>query len=198
VRSRRYLAVRGRPLQRHRRRAERGGRQRSGSAPLIRSITAIPPIEGVADMTQAATRLDVIPQSGHAGAEIRGVDLTRELAEDEIATIRDALLKWKVEFFRDQFLDHDQHLRFSSYFGKPTPAHPLFDSIPDPDYPTIYPIFRDRFKARIANSSGYDKVRWHADVTAAVNPPFASILRAETLPPYGGDTQWSNAVAAYN
>jgi alpha-ketoglutarate-dependent taurine dioxygenase len=149
-------------------------------------------------MTQAATRLDVVPQSGHAGAEIRGVDLTRELAEDEIITIREALLKWKVVFFRDQFLDHDQHLRFSSYFGKPTPAHPLFDSIPDPDYPTIYPIFRDRFKARIANSSGYDKVRWHADVTAAVNPPSASILRAETLPPYGGDTQWSNAVAAYN
>src|SRR5690606_13042213 len=103
VRSRRYLAVRGRPLQRHRRRAERGGRQRSGSAPLIRSITAISPIEGVADMTQAATRLDVIPQSGHAGAEIRGVDLTRELAEDEITTIREALLKWKVVFFRDQF-----------------------------------------------------------------------------------------------
>lgn len=149
-------------------------------------------------MTQAATRLDVIPQSGYAGAEIRGIDLTRELTDDEITTVRDALLKWKVVFFREQFLDHDQHLRFASYFGNPTPAHPLFDSIPDENYPTIYPIFRDRFKARVAKSNGYDKVRWHADVTAAINPPFASILRAEELPPYGGDTQWSNAVAAYN
>lgn len=149
-------------------------------------------------MTQAATRLDVVPQSGYTGAEIRGIDLTRELNEGEIATVREALLKWKVVFFRDQFLDHDQHLRFASSFGKPTPAHPLFDSIPDPEYPTVYPIFRDRFKARIATSGGYDTVRWHADVTAAVNPPFASILRAEELPPYGGDTQWSNAVAAYN
>ncbi|MFE7422406.1 TauD/TfdA dioxygenase family protein [Rhodococcus sp. NPDC057529] len=149
-------------------------------------------------MTQAATRLAVIPQSGYTGAEVRGVDLTHELTGDEIQAIRAALLKWKVVFFREQFLDHDQHLRFASYFGKPTPAHPLFDSIPDPNHPTIYPIFRDRFRSRVASSGGYDKVRWHADVTAVVNPPFASILRAEVLPPYGGDTQWSNGVAAYD
>ncbi|MFF0816041.1 TauD/TfdA dioxygenase family protein [Rhodococcus sp. NPDC003318] len=49
----------------------------------------------------------------------------------------------------------------------------------------------------MSSSSGYDRPGWHADVTAAVNPPAASILRAETLPSYGGDTQWSNTVAAY-
>jgi alpha-ketoglutarate-dependent sulfate ester dioxygenase len=100
-------------------------------------------------------------------------------------------------FFRDQFIGHDDHLRFARAFGAPTPAHPLFDAIPDPNYPAIYPIFRDRFKARYATSDGYDKPRWHADVTAALNPPAASILRAEVIPPYGGDTQWSNTIAAY-
>lgn len=148
-------------------------------------------------MTQAQTRVEVRPQSGWTGAEIRGVDLRGELDAEEVAAIRQALLQWKVVFFRDQILDHDQHLRFARYFGAPTPAHPLFDAIPDPDFPTIYPIFRDRFKARVANSSGYDRPGWHADVTAAVNPPAASILRAEVLPAYGGDTQWSNTVAAY-
>jgi taurine dioxygenase len=34
-------------------------------------------------------------------------------------------------------------------------------------------------------------------VTAALNPPWASILRGVTIPPYGGDTQWTNLVAAY-
>jgi taurine dioxygenase len=34
-------------------------------------------------------------------------------------------------------------------------------------------------------------------VTAAVNPPAASILRAETVPEVGGDTQWTSLVAAY-
>ncbi|HEV7855155.1 MAG TPA: TauD/TfdA family dioxygenase [Mycobacterium sp.] len=148
-------------------------------------------------MTQVAQALEVRPQSGWTGAEIHGIDLTKPLDDQQVAEVRAALLQWKVVFFRDQFIDHDDHLRFASAFGKPTPAHPLFDSIPDPNYPTIYPIFRDRFKARYGSSRGFDKPHWHADVTAAVNPPAASILRAEVIPPYGGDTQWSNTVAAY-
>ena len=107
--------------------------------------------------TQARQALDVRPQSGWTGAEIHGVDLTKPLRSGEVAEIRAALLKWKVVFFRDQFIDHDDHLRFASAFGAPTPAHPLFDSIPDPNYPTIYPIFRDRFKARYGTSRGFDK-----------------------------------------
>ena len=39
---------------------------------------------------------------------------------------------------------------------------------------------------------------WHADVTAAHNPPAASILRGVTIPPYGGDTQWTNLAAAFD
>lgn len=148
-------------------------------------------------MTQVAQAVSVHPQSGWTGAEIHGVDLTAPLSQEQIADIRAALLKWKVVFFRDQFIDHDDHLRFARAFGAPTPAHPLFDAIPDPNYPAIYPIFRDRFKSRYATSDGYDKPRWHADVTAALNPPAASILRAEVIPPYGGDTQWSNTIAAY-
>ena len=34
-------------------------------------------------------------------------------------------------------------------------------------------------------------------MTAAVNPPAGSILRAEVVPEVGGDTQWTNLVAAY-
>ena len=71
--------------------------------------------------------LDVRPQSGWTGAEISGVDLTAPLRDDQVAEIRAALLKWKVVFFRDQFISHDDHLRFARAFGAPTPAHPLFD-----------------------------------------------------------------------
>ncbi len=38
---------------------------------------------------------------------------------------------------------------------------------------------------------------WHTDLTAAINPPKASILRGVTIPPYGGDTFWTNLAAAY-
>lgn len=34
-------------------------------------------------------------------------------------------------------------------------------------------------------------------MTVAINPPTASILRAVNVPSIGGDTQWTNLVAAY-
>ena len=34
-------------------------------------------------------------------------------------------------------------------------------------------------------------------MTAAVNPPAVSILRAEVVPEIGGDTQWTNLQDAY-
>ncbi|MEI8002290.1 MAG: TauD/TfdA family dioxygenase, partial [Actinomycetes bacterium] len=40
--------------------------------------------------------------------------------------------------------------------------------------------------------------RWHTDVTFVPNPPMGSILRGVTVPPYGGDTQWSNLALAYS
>ena len=38
---------------------------------------------------------------------------------------------------------------------------------------------------------------WHTDVTPAVNPPAGSILRADVVPSFGGDTTFTNLVAAY-
>ncbi|HEX3946551.1 MAG TPA: TauD/TfdA family dioxygenase [Acidimicrobiales bacterium] len=138
--------------------------------------------------------IQVRPQSGWIGAEIDGADLSGPLDPATVAEIRRALLQWKVVFFRDQGLDHEAHLAFARAFGPVTPAHPLFDPIEG--YPEVYPIQRDRFKDRWKGEKEYDGA-WHTDVTAAVNPPAASILRAEVVPPYGGDTQWSNLVAAY-
>ena len=66
------------------------------------------------DDTGSSEALDVRPQSGWTGAEIHGVDLTAASCDaDQVAEIRAALLKWKVVFFRDQFIDHDDHLRFA-------------------------------------------------------------------------------------
>jgi taurine dioxygenase len=38
---------------------------------------------------------------------------------------------------------------------------------------------------------------WHTDLTTVLNPPAISILRGVTIPPYGGDTQFTNLVAAH-
>lgn len=138
----------------------------------------------------------VLPQSAHTGALITGVDLREPLQPAEVATIRAALLRWKVVFFRDQPLDHAQQIAFARQFGEPTLGHPVFGHVEG--HPELYSIA----KHRTANShQGQAEQRpwtgWHADVTAAHNPPYASILRGVTIPPYGGDTQWTNLAAAY-
>ena len=47
-------------------------------------------------------------------------------------------------------------------------------------------------------TAGHVVYGWHTDITAAINPPAASMLRGDVIPPYGGDTQFTNLVAAYN
>jgi alpha-ketoglutarate-dependent taurine dioxygenase len=140
--------------------------------------------------------VEVVPLTLHIGAEIRGVDLSRPLPEEQLKAVREAFLKWKVIFFRDQNLDHAQHVAMARQFGEPTIGHAVFGHIDD--YPEIYSVA----KHRTANEK-YDAMTvtpwfgWHTDVTAAVNPPCASILRGVTIPPYGGDTFWTNLAAAY-
>lgn len=144
----------------------------------------------------ATQHIQVLPQSAHIGALIRGVDLRQPLAASEIATIRAALLQWKVVFFRDQHLDHAQQIAFSRQFGALTVGHPVFGHVEG--YPELYSIAKHRKANR---HTGQAEQRpwtgWHADVTAAHNPPAASILRGVTIPPYGGDTQWTNLAAAF-
>jgi taurine dioxygenase len=37
---------------------------------------------------------------------------------------------------------------------------------------------------------------WHSDLSCKANPPFAAVLRAELIPPVGGDTLWVDMRAA--
>lgn len=140
--------------------------------------------------------VEVVPLTLHIGAEIRGVDLKQPLTPEQVRAVRDAFLKWRVVFFRDQNLDHAQHVTMARQFGVPTIGHAVFGHVEG--HPEIYSVA----KTRTANSK-YEAMTvtpwfgWHTDVTAAVNPPCASILRGVTIPPYGGDTFWTNLAVAY-
>ena len=120
------------------------------------------------------------------GAEISGVHLSGDLPYAAIEEIRAALLAHKVIFFRDQHhLDDRQQLGFAALLGTPI-GHPAAAALAQ-DAPVITPITSEFGKAN----------RWHTDVTFAANYPAASILRAVTLPGYGGSTLWASTAAAY-
>lgn len=148
--------------------------------------------------------LTIRPVAGHIGADISGVDIAQPLTPEAVRQIRDALLRWKVVFFRDQNLDHPSQIAFARNFGELTYAHP-HDEAPPEEFPEIFTIDPRRYEKRYGDGIDQQRVRrkysyfggWHTDVTPAVNPPAGSILRAETVPEYGGDTTWTNTVAAY-
>ena len=132
-----------------------------------------------------AVELDVAPQGGRIGAEVRGIRLSGALDAPVFLAIKRALLRHKVLFFRgQQHLDDAEQQRFAALFG-PLVEHP---TVPSKDGTQILEL--DSHHGGRANS-------WHTDVTFEAAPPQVSVLRAVIVPPHGGDTVWANTAAAY-
>jgi alpha-ketoglutarate-dependent taurine dioxygenase len=122
------------------------------------------------------------------GARVDGVRLGGDLDPATVQEIHQALLTHKVIFFRGQHhLDDAQQLAFGGLLGTPI-GHPAAAMLAEKKTPVITPI----------NSEGGRATRWHTDVTFAANYPAVSILRAITLPSYGGSTLWASTAAAYS
>ena len=120
------------------------------------------------------------------GAQIDGVRLGGDLDGHSVDSIHRALLTHRVIFFRGQrHLDDAQQQEFGSLLGTPVGHHAIRHA--DADKAMIQPIDSEWGKA----------TQWHTDVTFMTAYPKASILRAVTLPDYGGSTLWASTVAAY-
>ncbi len=102
--------------------------------------------------------------------------------------LEQALLQWKVLFFRDQDIDIDDQKRLGSWFGE-LDTHPTTPK--DSKNPVALRIEEDE-ERRAHNNL------WHSDVCFKMEPPLGSILRAREVPPVGGDTLWANMEAAYS
>lgn len=134
--------------------------------------------------------ITVKPVQPLIGAEIEGIDLM-SVTGDEIAELRAALLRYKVIFFRNQNLERAQHVALGEAFGE-LEVHPL--SV-HPDFPALLEIASngDVSEGREAPAADH----WHSDTTFRERPSMGSILKATVLPALGGDTVFSNTVAAY-
>src|SRR5258708_30012657 len=66
---------------------------------------------------QEVVGIQVPRLSAACGAEIKGVDLTKPLAEATVEAIKDAWGKHLVLVFRGQTVSQDDQLRFATYFG---------------------------------------------------------------------------------
>ncbi|GAA4588092.1 TauD/TfdA family dioxygenase [Planotetraspora phitsanulokensis] len=128
--------------------------------------------------------IDVTEVGGVIGAVVGGIRVGGDADAPAVAELRAALLRHRVVFLREQqhATDADQ-LAFARLLGTVTKPHPTVTG----DGEAVLPIDSEQGKA---NS-------WHTDVTFVDRIPAISVLRAITLPPYGGTTVWANTVEAY-
>lgn len=149
-------------------------------------MTSAPVVDPTHDTTTVATTPVTVRRiGGRIGAVVSGVRLGGDLEPAVVAAVRAAALDHKVIFFRGQdHLDGESHEAFGRLLGAPV-AHP---TVPSAD---------GRYALGIDSDHGGRANQWHTDVTFVPAYPAFSILRAVTIPPYGGNTLWSNTAAAY-
>ncbi|MEG0937973.1 MAG: TauD/TfdA family dioxygenase [Comamonas sp.] len=150
-------------------------------------VSAAPAVIRSSSLTRT---LEVNPLTCSIGAELSNVHLGAA-AEDEglMTEIRQALLKHRVIFFRDQDITRAEHVAFARKFGE-LEDHPVVGS--HPDHPGLVQIYKTPDSPIDRNENS-----WHTDATWRDQPPMGCVLRCVECPPVGGDTMWVNMVMAY-
>lgn len=130
--------------------------------------------------------IDIHPLSPALGAQISGIDLSRDLTGEQRNAIEQALLDHQVLFFRDQPITPQQQARFAANFGD-LHIHPIYPNVPEQPEVLILDT---------AVTDVRDNAIWHTDVTFLPTPALGAVLSAKQVPAYGGDTLWASGIAA--
>ncbi|HKK29269.1 MAG TPA: TauD/TfdA family dioxygenase [Alphaproteobacteria bacterium] len=134
--------------------------------------------------------IHVKPLNPTIGAEIRGVDLTKEVSNQQFDEIHRAFAEHCVVFFKEQQpVPPAQQIQFARRFGD-LHVHPAAPT--HPEYPEIFVIHTHK-DSKIANGNS-----WHSDVSCDEHPPLGTMLQLHQLPSCGGDTLFASMYAAYD
>ncbi len=140
--------------------------------------------------------LNITPLQPTIGAEITDINLSRPLSDEQRAAIRAAVLKYKVVFFRDQPLTHEQHAAFAGEFGPlythPTTKHQSANTAIHSIAARDEREYGDRYSRLLQSGDAY-----HTDTSWRLVPTWGAVLRDINLPEIGGDTIWVDANLAY-
>ena len=145
-------------------------------------------------------KMKVVSSGKPVGAEILGLDLTRDLDDETLGAIRKALDDYGVICIRDPNLTPEQQVAFTSRFGK-TEKHILHKQYGLPGYPEILLIGNVMDNGRYVgvNDGG---LKWHTDLSYKREPTLYSFLYAVEVPVKDGrslgDTLFASTAHAYD
>ena len=118
------------------------------------------------------------------GAEITGIDLKKNLSDNQISEIRELWLEYHVLSFPNQPLTDDDLERFTLYFGS-FGDDPFINSIPGRENIIAVKRTADEKVPVFADN-------WHTDWSFQLNPPAGTCLFGKIIPTEGGDTLFAN------
>jgi taurine dioxygenase len=151
--------------------------------------------------------LQITRLTSSVGARVEGVDLSREIPDAMQLELQQALWDNYVLVFPGPPVGMDEQIRLASCFGEVQPM-PVFRFLGERN-PAIAVDNRGggivdregRTKRPVIFNNRAQQVRelpnWHTDVSFTRVVPQVGTLRAEVLPPVGGDTCFASLCAAY-
>jgi alpha-ketoglutarate-dependent 2,4-dichlorophenoxyacetate dioxygenase len=137
--------------------------------------------------------------------EVGGVDLRHPLDQDTVTDLNDAINRYGVLVFHDQFITDEQQQAFSRNFGELETTVRAYrrDFVPrldvhmadisnlDEQNKVLPPSDRRRLNA-LGNRL------WHSDSSFKRVPARFSLLSARVIPTWGGETQFADMRAAWD
>ena len=124
------------------------------------------------------------------GVEITDVDISKPLSESDLNSIHSLWVKNSVAIFPDQKLSHDAYNDFAMQFGA-FGKEPFLTTMK-----TQMHIVELRRKA--TEEASHFGGSWHSDWSFQSSPPSATMLHSKIVPPFGGDTLFTNSALAYD
>ncbi len=144
------------------------------------------------------SKVEVVPLSEAIGAEVRGVDLSRDPDDATFEAIHRAWNAHLVLRFRDQRLSPAGLAAFSHRFGDLEPAPAGGDGTFHVEgLPEVLILSNVKRDGKPIGALGFAEAQWHTDMSYIDLPPMASLLYALEVPESGGDTGFCNMYAAY-
>ena len=150
-----------------------------------------------------ANDVEVIPLGEACGAEIRGVDLKKDLSDEVVAKIQQAWNEHLVLCVRGQDLTQEDQLRFAARFGPlgarkqaPAPLRERSEGVWQLD-PKILLVSNIKVDGIPVGAFGDGDMWFHIDSGYSERPYKYTFLYGVELPNEGGNTLFSNMYRAY-
>lgn len=137
--------------------------------------------------------ISITPLSEHTGAEVRGIDLRRDVGDEARERLNRAFVEHSVLAIRGQRLSPREFADAARLFGEIFVQHNTRFALPE--CPVVHYISNeDKYPdgKRYIPGAGY-----HTDHSNDATPPKATMLHAVELPDSGGDTQFVNMHRAW-